>query len=151
MVVAGVVGCAVIAPGVSRQRTERRYMLIATGVVAAGCLICGASNSLAVRAVALVVIGLLLLPALPIVMTAAERMAGALAGTAGAIVWLAGNLGGLAVALVVQALVHQPFGAFAALAVLALLGFPLLLRLPYARPRPLAMPEEGLEPPTRGL
>ena len=130
MVVAGVVGCAALAPGVSKRRTERRYMLIATVVTAVGCVVCGASGSLAVRAVALVVIGLLLLPALPVVMTAAERMAGALAGTAGAIVWLAGNLGGLVVALIVQALVHHPFPAFAALALVALLGLPLVLRLP---------------------
>jgi len=136
MVVAGVVGCAVIAPVVSQRRRERRYMLIATGVTAAGCLVCGASGSLAVRAVALVVIGLLLLPALPIVMTASERIAGRLAGTAGAIVWLAGNLGGLVVALIVQALVHHAFPAFAALAVVALAGFPLVLRVPAARPAP---------------
>jgi len=132
MVVAGVVGCATVAPGVSQRRIERRYMLVATVVTTAGCLTCGASSSLAVRAVALVVIGLTLLPALPIVMTAAERIAGALAGTAGAIVWLAGNLGGLIVALIVQALVHHPFPAFAALAVVALLGLPLVLRLPGA-------------------
>lgn len=129
MVLAGVVGCAALAPGVSRRRGERRYMLIATAVTAVGCVICGASGSLAVRAVTLVVIGLVLLPALPIVMTAAERIAGPLAGTAGAIVWLAGNLGGLVVALIVQALVHHPFPAFAALAVVAVLGFPLVPRL----------------------
>jgi predicted MFS family arabinose efflux permease len=129
MVVAGVVGCAALAPGVSKRRSERRYMLIATAVTAAGCVICGASGSLALRAAALVVIGLFLLPALPIVITAAERIAGPLAGTAGAIVWMAGNLGGLVVALIVQALVHHPFPAFAALAVVALLGFPLVLRL----------------------
>jgi MFS family permease len=132
MVVAGVVGCAVLAPGVSQRRIERRYMLIATFVTAAGCLVCGASDSLAVRAVALTVIGFVLLPALPIVITAAERIAGPLAGTAGAIVWLAGNLGGLVVALIVQALVHHPFPPFAAMTVVALLGFPLVLRLPGA-------------------
>ncbi|MBV9802894.1 MAG: MFS transporter [Solirubrobacterales bacterium] len=130
MVVAGVVGCAVIAPVVSQRRVERRYMLLATGVTAAGCVICGVSGSLVVRGVALVVIGLLLLPALPIVMTAAERIAGRLAGTAGAIVWLAGNLGGLVVALIVQVLVHHVLPAFAALAGVALFAFPLVLRLP---------------------
>ena len=135
MVVAGIVGCAVLAPGVSQRRIERRYMLIATCVTAAGCLVCGASDSLAVRAVALTVIGFVLLPALPIVMTAAERIAGPLAGTAGAIVWLAGNLGGLVVALIVQALVHHPFPAFAAMTVVALFGFPLVLRLQGARRR----------------
>lgn len=36
------------------------------------------------------------------------------------IVWLAGNLGGLVVALIVQALVHHPTAAFIAMAVVAL-------------------------------
>jgi predicted MFS family arabinose efflux permease len=135
MVVAGVVGCAAIAPGVSQRRSERRYMLLASGVAVVCCLVCGASSLLAVRAVALVVMGLVLLPALPIVITAAERIAGPLAGTAGAIVWLAGNLGGLVVALIVQVLVHHPFPAFAALAVVAVIGFPLVLRLPSPAPK----------------
>ena len=52
--------------------------------------------------------GALLLPAPPVILTVAEELAGAAAGTAGAIVWLAGNLGGLVVALLVQALVHHP-------------------------------------------
>ncbi len=130
MVVAGVVGCAALAPTVSERRRERPYMLVASGVTAVCCLVCGATGSLAIRAVVLVLIGLLLLSALPIVITGAERIAGPLAGTAGAIVWLAGNLGGLAVALLVQILVHHTFPAFAALAVVAILGFPLALRLP---------------------
>jgi predicted MFS family arabinose efflux permease len=130
MVVAGVVGCAALAPAVSVRRSERIYMLVVSVVTAVSCLVCGATGSLAIRAVVLVVIGLLLLSALPIVITGAERIAGPLAGTAGAIVWLAGNLGGLVVALIVQVLVHHTFPAFAALAVVAVLGFPLALRLP---------------------
>ncbi len=49
-------------------------------------------------------------------MTVAERLAGPAAGTAGAIVWMAGNPGGLVVALLVQALVHHPTAAFLAMA-----------------------------------
>jgi hypothetical protein len=64
------------------------------------------------------------------VLTGAERLAGSLAGTAGAIVWLAGNLGGLVVAVLVQVLVHHVFGAFAAMAAVAAIGFPLAARLP---------------------
>jgi hypothetical protein len=56
-------------------------------------------------------------------------MAGAAAGTAGAIVWMAGNLGGLVVALVVQILVHHPLAAFLAMAGISLLGWPLAARL----------------------
>jgi predicted MFS family arabinose efflux permease len=142
MILAGVVGCVAIAPAVSQRRSERPYMLAATAVTVAGCLICGASTSLALRAVALVAIGLLLLSALPIVLTGAERLAGPLAGTAGAIVWLAGNLGGLVVAVLVQVLVHHVFGAFAAMAAVAAIGFPLAARLPRGQ-------DLGLDAPVR--
>ena len=70
-------------------------------------------------------LGFLLLPSLPVVLSVAERLAGPLAGTAGAMVWMAGNLGGLAVALVVQLLVHHPTVAFLTMAAIALLGRPL--------------------------
>jgi len=73
--------------------------------------------------------GLILLPALPVILTATERLAGPAAGTAGAIVWMAGNLGGLVVALIVQALVHHPFAAFMAMAVVSFMGLPLVARL----------------------
>jgi len=140
MVVAGVVGCGALAPVVSQRRLERPYMLATVAVSVVGCLVCGDSHSLAVRAVVLVATGLLLLSALPIVLTAAERLAGPLAGTAGAIVWMAGNLGGLVVALIVQALVHHPFAAFAAMAVVSAIGVPLALRLP----RPEGQAEQAL-------
>ena len=135
MIVAGIVGCATIAPLISQRRRERIYMFVSVAVTATGCLVCGASTSVAVRAVVLVAIGLLLLSALPIVLTAAERLAGRLAGTAGAIVWMAGNLGGLVVAVLVQVLVHHTFGAFGAMAAVAALGFPLASRLPRGQDR----------------
>ncbi len=73
--------------------------------------------------------GAVLLPALPVILTRTERLAGAAAGTAGAIVWMAGNLGGLVVALVVQILVHHPLAAFLAMGAMSLLGFRWPLRL----------------------
>lgn len=64
------------------------------------------------------------------ILTAAERLAGRAEGTAGALVWLAGNLGGLVVALIVQALVDEPLAAFLAMATVSLLGVPLAARFP---------------------
>ncbi len=81
------------------------------------------------RALAVLAIGFVLLPALPVILTDAEQLAGPAAGTAGAIIWLAGNLGGLAVALLVQILVDQPTAAFLAMAAVSLLGLPLAARL----------------------
>src|SRR5206468_10644290 len=102
MIVAGVAGCAVLPPLVARRGSEPGYMGAAVGVTAAGCAALGLVPWLGVRTAVLVAMGAVLLPALPIVLAAAERLAGAAAGAAGAIVWMAGNLGGLVVALIVQ-------------------------------------------------
>jgi predicted MFS family arabinose efflux permease len=129
MVIAGIIGCAVLPPLVARRHGERRFMRATVLVACVGCVALGATPWIAVRALALVAMGLVLLPALPVILTAAELLAGAAAGTAGAIVWMAGNLGGLVVALLVQILVHHPLEAFLAMAAVSLLGLPLAARL----------------------
>jgi cyanate permease len=129
MVIAGILGCAVLPPLVARHRAERGFMRAVVLVACLGCVALGATPWLGVRALALVAMGVVLLPALPVILTAAEQLAGAAAGTAGAIVWMAGNLGGLAVALLVQILVHHPLAAFLAMGAVSLLGLPLAARL----------------------
>jgi hypothetical protein len=143
MIVAGLVGCAFLPALVANRSAERPFM---GTVVAAGCLSClglGLLTPLGLRAGALVLLGFLLLPSLPVVLSVAERLAGPLAGTAGAMVWMAGNLGGLAVALVVQLLVHHPTVAFLTMAGIALLGVPLTARLADI---PAILREAGSEP-----
>src|ERR1700761_5214532 len=121
MLVAGMIGCAVLPPLVDRRGAERAFMRAAAITAILGPTLLGLATPTAARAVVLAAMGFVLLPALPIILTAAERLSGpAQAGTAGAIVWLAGNLGGLVVALVVQALVHHPTPAFLAMAALSL-------------------------------
>jgi predicted MFS family arabinose efflux permease len=129
MIVAGVIGCAVLPPLIARRNTERGFMRTVVIVACLGCVVLGVAPWLGVRALAVVAMGVVLLPALPVILTAAEQLAGAAAGTAGAIVWMAGNLGGLVVALLVQILVHDPLAAFLAMAVVSLLGLPLAARL----------------------
>jgi predicted MFS family arabinose efflux permease len=129
MVIAGVLGCAVLPPIVARRGIERRFMRAAVVASALGCVALGVIPWLGGRAAVIVVMGLFLLPALPVILTATERLAGSAAGTAGAIVWMAGNLGGLVVALLVQILVHEPFAAFLAMAAVSLLGLPIAARL----------------------
>jgi predicted MFS family arabinose efflux permease len=129
MVLAGTIGCAVIPQAVDRHHAERRFMFTVVTVGVLGCLALATTPALAGCAVVLVVMGATLLPALPIVLTTIERLAGAAAGTAGAIIWLAGNLGGIVVALLVQGLVHEPTAAFLALAAVAVLGLPAAARL----------------------
>jgi predicted MFS family arabinose efflux permease len=137
MVLAGTVACAVLPPLVARRHGERGFMRSAVLVGCFGCIVLGLAPRLGVQALAMVAMGVLLLPALPIVLTAAEQLAGSAAGTAGAIVWMAGNLGGLVVALLVQLLVHHPLAAFATMAGISLLGLPIAARLtsPIAGPR----------------
>ena len=144
MVVAGVVGCAVLPPLVARRGSERNFMRAAVIVGCIGCVALGVIPSLAGRAVAIVAMGAMLLPALPVILTSTERLAGSAAGTAGAIVWMAGNLGGLVVALLVQILVHHPLAAFIAMAAVSLLGLPLAARL-----KPITGAETSTEPVER--
>jgi predicted MFS family arabinose efflux permease len=135
MLVTGMIGCAVLPPWLARRGAEPTFMRVAVLTAAGGPALLGLLTPTPVRAVVIVAMGFVLLPALPIVLTAAERLAGvAAAGTAGAIVWLAGNLGGLVVALVVQALVHRPLPAFLAMAAVALPALPLAGRFPASRP-----------------
>jgi len=137
MVLAGTVACAVLPPLVASRHAERGFMRGAVLVGCGGCIVLGVAPWLGVQALAIVAIGIVLLPALPIILTAAEQLAGAAAGTAGAIVWMAGNLGGLVVALLVQILVYHPLAAFLAMGAVALLGLPLAARLtmPASEPR----------------
>ncbi len=135
MVIAGVIGCAVLAPLVERRGSARAFMRLAAVVGCLGCVALAVVGSLGLRAAVVVVMGLLVLPALPVILTRTERLAGPLAGSAGALVWMAGNLGGLVVALLVQTLVHDQLAAFLAMAAMALLGLPLAGRL--RRPGPV--------------
>jgi predicted MFS family arabinose efflux permease len=129
MIIAGLIGCAVLPDRVSRRHRERTFMQVTVIVACAGCVVLGVAPWIGIRGFALVAMGAVLLPALPVILTAAERIAGAAAGTAGALVWMAGNLGGLVVALIVQALIHHPLPAFLAMAVVSLVGLPLAARL----------------------
>ena len=146
MVTAGILGCAVLPPLVARRGAQRAFMRSAVVASCLGCVALGVVPWLGLRAAVIAIMGVFLLPALPIVLAAAERLAGAAAGTAGAIVWMAGNLGGLIVALMVQILVHDPLAAFLAMGAVSLLGLPLAARLapsasaedPSARPAPAA-------------
>jgi len=61
-----------------------------------------------------------------VILELSERRAGASAGTVTALMWLAGNAGGLLVTVLVALLVHHPVAAFLALAVISLLAAPLV-------------------------
>lgn len=145
MIVAGVIGCAAFPAPVARRGAERTYMFTIVGVTSACCLGLAAAQSIGLRAVLLIAIGLVLLPALPVTLVIAEQRSGPrAAATAGALIWMAGNLGGLVVSLIVQAVVHHASVAFVVLAIVALLGAPVSYRLRLGEPiRERPQPAEG--------
>ncbi len=125
MVVAGVVGCAVLPPVVAARGWQAATVAVSAAAIVGSCLVLAVAPGVVAGAVALPVLGLLLLPDLPVVLELAERRAGPAGGAATAVLWLAGNAGGIVVALVVQALQSRPAGAFVALAVTGALAIPL--------------------------
>ncbi len=137
MIIAGVIGCAALPATIARRRVERVYMLATVVVTSVAFAALATAPPLGVRAALLLTTGLLLLPALPITLVIAEQRAGSdAAGTAGALIWMAGNLGGLVISIVVQILVHHPAPAFLAMALVALAAAPLAhrVRTPLAAP-----------------
>ena len=91
-----------------------------------GCLLLAVASGLAGSAVGTVVTVLAMLTALPWLLAICERRAVGSVASATAVVWLAGNLGGLVVAVAVGALVDHPVPAFLLLAAVALVGLPLV-------------------------
>lgn len=129
MVVAGVAGCALLPP-VAASRDWEAVLLAGSAVaLVASCLLLAAVPGVVTAGISLPVLGLLLLPALPVVLELAERRAGSAGGAATAVLWLAGNAGGIVVALIVQALQTRPAAAFVALALTGATALPLTVTL----------------------
>jgi len=129
MVLAGALGAAVLPPLVVSRNGERSMVAAAVVVTVAGSVLLAFEHVVAIDAVVLVAIGLLLLTLLPVILELSERRAGASAGTVTALLWLAGNAGGLLIALLVAVLVHHPTPAFLALALVGLCAAPLVFAL----------------------
>jgi predicted MFS family arabinose efflux permease len=123
-VVAGVLGSAVIPVLVARRHAESALLVVSLTVTAAACTLLAVAPGVVTGFVAITLIGLLLLPALPIVLELVERRTGEAEGTAAGLIWMAGNLGGLVVAVVVGLLVDHPTAAFLVMAAIALIAVP---------------------------
>jgi predicted MFS family arabinose efflux permease len=123
MVLAGVVGAAVLPPAIARRDAAFPFLRVASVVATAGCVLLAAAPGAAW--VAVVPLGFVLLSSLPVILEVTERRAGAAGGAAAALVWLAGNAGGIVVAVLVQAVEGHPAVAFALLAAGAALVLPL--------------------------
>jgi hypothetical protein len=113
MVLAGVVGSAILPAPIARHRAERRFLRTAAVVAAAGCAFLAVAPGAA--ALAVVPLGVVLLGSLPVILELTERRSKSSAATA--LIWLAGNAGGIVVAVLVQATQNHPGAAFSLLAV----------------------------------
>jgi MFS family permease len=134
---AGIAGAAVL-PGIVTARDRRRGMLVAATVTTAVVFaLLALAHAPAVFGVALAVEGFVLLACLPVALEWSEVHVGpARAGTATGALLLAGNLGGVVLVLVVQAVVGSPYAALLVMAAAALPGIVIALRLPGAQQAP---------------
>jgi predicted MFS family arabinose efflux permease len=111
-VLAGVVGAAVLPPTVTRRHADHSFYRLAGAATCAACLLFAFWKWVPAICVAACVSGFLLLACLPVLLEAAERLAGTAGTSATALIWLSGNAGGIVIALLVQAVLHHPLIAF---------------------------------------
>ena len=117
MVLAGVVGSAVLPAPLARHHGERTFLRVAAVVAAAGCGFLALAPGAA--ALAVIPLGFVLLGSLPVILELTERRSQS--GAATALIWLAGNAGGIVVAVLVQVTQDRPGLAFSLLAATAAL------------------------------
>lgn len=119
MTLAGILGALVIPGWASRAERRREVLMLAAVTTAAGFLLSGLLDSFAVVVVVLILVGVLLLPGLPIALEWAEvRVGPARSARTTSLLLLAGNAGGVVLVLGVQAFLSSPTAAFVAIAVL---------------------------------
>ena len=128
---AGILGAAVL-PTVAARADRRRVVLMVAVVASAIAFAAVAVLHSPVWAGAwLFAAGFVLLAALPVVLDWSDIHAGAeRQGAAVGFLMMSGNLGGLVVVLVVQAAIGNPYLSLGVLALVTLLGLPVVMRLP---------------------
>lgn len=134
---AGVIGAAVLPTWVARHDMRRGMLLAALGISAVAFLAIAPIHSLVWLGFWMFAAGFVLLAALPVVLDWAGMHAGPeRQGSAVGFLMMAGNLGGLLLVLLVQAVIGNSYLALATLAVFAVAGIPIALRLPSRQAAP---------------
>ncbi len=118
----GVIASAVLPPPIVRARAEARMFRIAAGGAGGACVLLAVWRDLVPVAVGCCVIGFLLLSCLPVLLEVAEHRAGRAGTSATALIWLAGNAGGIVIAILVQIVEGHPTIAFLLMAAVAAIG-----------------------------
>ena len=128
---AGVLGAAVIPPAVASRDLRRAALLTALIASAVAFGAAAAIHNLIWLGAWFFIEGVLLLACLPVVLDWSEVHAGPeRQGAAVGFLMMAGNLGGVVLALIVQVAVGNAYLALGAMGVAALAGIPVVLRLP---------------------
>jgi predicted MFS family arabinose efflux permease len=126
MVVVGIVGSAAV-PAIAARRGQTFRLLQATALgTCFGCVVLATVNWLPGFAIAMAIIGFFLVTSLPVLLELTERRAGANGGSATALMWMAGQGGGIVIAVMVQVVVHHPTAAFLLMAIAATGALPLI-------------------------
>jgi predicted MFS family arabinose efflux permease len=130
MTVAGVISAVLLPPRLAQRHVQRGYLQLAALVGAVGFLLVSALSTAFGFGVAFAVVGFFLLAAQPVILEISERRAGHAAASAAGAILLAGNLGGIVLAVLVQTINGHATAAFVVLAVAMLLIAPLARSLP---------------------
>lgn len=131
MTFAGVLGAAVLPSAVAARDRRRALLMAALAMSAVAFTAMALSANYIWLGVWLFADGFLLLASLPVVLDWSEIHAGPeRQGAAVGFLMMAGNLGGLVLVLIVQAVIGNPYLSLGALAAVALLGVPIVFRLP---------------------
>jgi predicted MFS family arabinose efflux permease len=131
MTVAGILGAAVVPQAVARRDRRRTLLQTTVGVTVVAFALITVLHPVGFIAVALFAEGFVLLAALPVVLDWSELHTGPeRAGEAVGFLLLAGNLGGVVLVVIVQAVIGNPYLSLGALSVAGLAGLALATRLP---------------------
>jgi predicted MFS family arabinose efflux permease len=125
MAIAGIVGAVVMSPRVSARGSERGFLQVAAVVGAAAFVLLTVVHVDVTIGIVLAVLGFFLLGAQPVILEISERRAGHAAASAAGAILLAGNLGGIVLAVSIQAINQHPSASFLVLAVAMLLIAPI--------------------------
>ncbi|MBJ7354045.1 MAG: MFS transporter [Thermoleophilaceae bacterium] len=125
MSVSGIFGAILLSPRVSARGSERGFLQVAALAGAAAFLLMTAVHADVMIGLVLAVVGFFLLGAQPVILEISERRAGHAAASAAGAILLAGNLGGIVLAVLVQTINGHPSASFIVLAAAMLLIAPI--------------------------
>jgi predicted MFS family arabinose efflux permease len=127
----GIVGAAVLPPVVASRDQRRPMLIIALVFSAVAFAATDLRHDVVWLSIWLFATGFLLMACLPVVLDWSAVHAGAAReGAAAGFLLMAGNLGGVVLVLVIQAVMGNAYLPLAALAVIGVLGIPLAVGLP---------------------